>query len=119
MSKFHEDNVSSRLYTCFHFIHITKNCPTTYIHIANAKNVTSRVKKTPLAAIKICIFELVQDIIGINLLTKFHEDLAINVVSRVLTRFYYSHIRKNAPWQSCFSSKHIIKTNLLTKFHED
>ncbi|KAH3796730.1 hypothetical protein DPMN_150300 [Dreissena polymorpha] len=32
-----------------------------------------------------------------NLLTKFHEDRTINVASRVLTRFYYSHIRKNAP----------------------
>ncbi|KAH3735882.1 hypothetical protein DPMN_042442 [Dreissena polymorpha] len=39
-------------------------------------------------------FELVQDIIGINLLNK------------VLTRFYYSHT-------------YIIETNLLTKFHED
>ncbi|KAH3807804.1 hypothetical protein DPMN_136152 [Dreissena polymorpha] len=36
-------------------------------------------------------------IIGINLLTKFHEDQTIIVASRVLTRFYYSHIRKNAP----------------------
>ncbi|KAH3846860.1 hypothetical protein DPMN_089166 [Dreissena polymorpha] len=43
------------------------------------------------------IFELVQDIIGMNVLTKFHEDWTINVASRVLTRFYYSHIRKNAP----------------------
>ncbi|KAH3888858.1 hypothetical protein DPMN_012900 [Dreissena polymorpha] len=43
------------------------------------------------------IFELVQDIIGINLLTEFHEDPTTNVASRVLTRFYYSHIRKNAP----------------------
>ncbi|KAH3887073.1 hypothetical protein DPMN_011088 [Dreissena polymorpha] len=42
-------------------------------------------------------FELVQDIIGMNLLTKCHEDRTINVASRVLTRFNYSHIRKNAP----------------------
>ncbi|KAH3754111.1 hypothetical protein DPMN_188772 [Dreissena polymorpha] len=33
---------------------------------------------------------LIQDIIGTNLLTKFHEDRKINVASRVLTR-------KNAP----------------------
>ncbi|KAH3889692.1 hypothetical protein DPMN_013754 [Dreissena polymorpha] len=32
------------------------------------------------------IFELIQDIIEINLLTTFHEDWTINVASRVLTR---------------------------------
>ncbi|KAH3882091.1 hypothetical protein DPMN_006022 [Dreissena polymorpha] len=42
-------------------------------------------------------FELVKDIIGMNLLTKFHEDWILNVASRMLTRFYYSHIEKNAP----------------------
>ncbi|KAH3828953.1 hypothetical protein DPMN_130941 [Dreissena polymorpha] len=49
------------------------------------------------------------DIIGTNLLSKFHEDRKINVASRVLTR-------KNAPppWQP-----YIIGMNLLTKFHED
>ncbi|KAH3884340.1 hypothetical protein DPMN_008318 [Dreissena polymorpha] len=67
------------------------------------------------------IFELVQDIIGMNLLTKFHEDL--------LTRFYKSHIRKNAPplGSHVFQAniiifeliQDIIETNLLTKFHED
>ncbi|KAH3861112.1 hypothetical protein DPMN_024040 [Dreissena polymorpha] len=62
------------------------------------------------------IFELVQDIIEMNLLTKFHEDWTINVASRVLTRFYYSHIRKNSP---PLSSHDIIGTNLLSKFHED
>ncbi|KAH3794994.1 hypothetical protein DPMN_148538 [Dreissena polymorpha] len=66
MSKFHEDwakNVSSRLFTCFHYIHIKKTAPlpgghvfsliTTIfkvvrdIHITNAKNVTSREKGPP------------------------------------------------------------------------
>ncbi|KAH3784660.1 hypothetical protein DPMN_162623 [Dreissena polymorpha] len=76
------------------------------------------------------IFKLVQDIIGMDLLTKFHEDSIVNVASRVLTRFYYSHIRKNAPPPpgSLFFQANIIifkliqdiiKTNLLTKFHED
>ena len=32
-------------------------------------------------------FELKQDIITINVLTKFHEDWTTNVTSRVLTRF--------------------------------
>ncbi|KAH3861874.1 hypothetical protein DPMN_024827 [Dreissena polymorpha] len=64
-----------------------------------------------------------------NLLTKFHEDRTINVDSRVLTRFYYSHIRKKAPphgshvFQANITIfeliQDIIETNLLTKFHED
>ncbi|KAH3786236.1 hypothetical protein DPMN_164342 [Dreissena polymorpha] len=64
-----------------------------------------------------------------NLLTKFHEDRTVNVASRVLTRFYYSHIRKNAPplGSHVFQAniiifepiQDIIKTNLLTTFHKD
>ncbi|KAH3701094.1 hypothetical protein DPMN_076078 [Dreissena polymorpha] len=53
------------------------------------------------------IFELVQNIIGVNLLIKFYEDRTINVTSRV----------KNAlPLGS-----HVFQANthLLTKFHED
>ncbi|KAH3887443.1 hypothetical protein DPMN_011460 [Dreissena polymorpha] len=75
------------------------------------------------------IFELVQDIIGMNLLTKFHEDQTVNVASRVITTFYYSHIRKKAPpLGSHFLQANIImfkliqdiiETNLQTKFHED
>ncbi|KAH3812438.1 hypothetical protein DPMN_140870 [Dreissena polymorpha] len=53
----------------------------------------------------IIIFELIQDIIETNLLTKFHEDWTINVASRVFTW-------KNAPPLGSH-------TNLLTKFHED
>ncbi|KAH3783757.1 hypothetical protein DPMN_161701 [Dreissena polymorpha] len=49
------------------------------------------------------IFELVQDINGTNLLTKFHDDRKINEASRVLTRK-----TAPAPWWPCFSS------NLLT-----
>ncbi|KAH3713482.1 hypothetical protein DPMN_073274 [Dreissena polymorpha] len=74
------------------------------------------------------IFELVQDI-RMNLLTKFHKDWTVIVASRVLTRFYYSHIRKNAPplGSHFFQAniiifeliQDIIETNLLTKFHED
>ncbi|KAH3883480.1 hypothetical protein DPMN_007437 [Dreissena polymorpha] len=65
------------------------------------------------------IFELVQDIIGINLLTELHEDGTINVASRV----------KNAPplGGHVIQAKvtifeliqDIIKTNLLTKFYQD
>ncbi|KAH3775573.1 hypothetical protein DPMN_176978 [Dreissena polymorpha] len=74
------------------------------------------------------IFKLIQDIIGTNLLTKFHEDRKINVASRVLTRFYYRYKEKcPAPLDHVFQPKGIIYElvqdifgmNLLTKFHED
>ncbi|KAH3789907.1 hypothetical protein DPMN_168097, partial [Dreissena polymorpha] len=75
------------------------------------------------------ILEHFQDIIGMNLLTKFHEDRTVNVASRVLTIFYYSRFRKNAPplGSHVFQAniiifeiiRDIIETNLLTKFHED
>ncbi|KAH3865897.1 hypothetical protein DPMN_028944 [Dreissena polymorpha] len=51
------------------------------------------------------IFELVQDIIGTILVTRFHEDKTIHVTSRVLTR------KMHRPTD-------IIVTNLLTKFHD-
>ncbi|KAH3883960.1 hypothetical protein DPMN_007930 [Dreissena polymorpha] len=67
------------------------------------------------------ILKLVQDIIGMNLLTKFHEDRTINVASRVLTR-------KNAPplGSHVFQAKvtifeliqDISGTNLLSKSSE-
>ncbi|KAH3871891.1 hypothetical protein DPMN_035106 [Dreissena polymorpha] len=75
------------------------------------------------------MFKLVQDKIGTNLFTTFHEDRKINVASRVLPMFYYSHIRKNAPppGSHVFQPtgiisillQDIIEMNLLIKFHED
>ncbi|KAH3750421.1 hypothetical protein DPMN_184943 [Dreissena polymorpha] len=56
------------------------------------------------------IFELVQDINGMNLLTKFYKDRTINVASRV----------KNAPpLGSHVFQANIIWTNLVSKFHGD
>ncbi|KAH3785060.1 hypothetical protein DPMN_163143 [Dreissena polymorpha] len=117
LSKFHEDrkiNVASRVLTRFYNSHIWKNAPPPGSHVFQPTGI---------------IFELVQDIIEMNLLTKFHEDRTVNVTSRVLTRFYYSHIRKNAPLlgSQFFQAniiifqliQDIIETNLLTKFHED
>ncbi|KAH3891486.1 hypothetical protein DPMN_015590 [Dreissena polymorpha] len=99
-SKFHEDrkiNVASRLLT-------RKNAPPPGGHVFQPTGI---------------IFKLVQDIIGMNLPTKFHEYQTINVASRV----------KNAPplGSHVFQAnvtifeliQDIIKTNLLTKFHED
>ncbi|KAH3891184.1 hypothetical protein DPMN_015273 [Dreissena polymorpha] len=117
LSKFHEDgniNVASRVLTRIYYSHIRKNTLPPGGHVFQLTNI---------------ILELVQDIIGMNLLTKFYEDQTINVASRVLTRFCYSHIRKNAsPLGShVFQAnvtiykliQDIIETNLLTNFHED
>ncbi|KAH3696564.1 hypothetical protein DPMN_084040 [Dreissena polymorpha] len=111
-------NVASRVLTRFYYSHIRKNTP------KNAPPPGGHVFQ-PTGI----ILEFVQDIIGMNLLTKFHEDQTINVASRVLTRFYYSHIRKNAPplGSHVFQAnvtifeliQDIIDINLLTKFHED
>ncbi|KAH3726468.1 hypothetical protein DPMN_052335 [Dreissena polymorpha] len=65
------------------------------------------------------IFELVQDIIGMNLLTKFHEDWTINVASRVKNTLPLgSHV-----FQAKVTIFKLIQdnigTNLLSKFHED
>ncbi|KAH3801967.1 hypothetical protein DPMN_155632 [Dreissena polymorpha] len=78
------------------------------------------------------IFELVKDIIGTNLLTKFHEHPTINVASTVLTKqtcFHYIHIEKTAPtpgghvfpliWTIFKLNRHIQKTHVLPRFHKD
>ncbi|KAH3853341.1 hypothetical protein DPMN_095863 [Dreissena polymorpha] len=122
LTKFHEDwtiNVTSRV----------KNAPPlgSYFHEDRKINVDSKVltrKKSPPPGSHVfqpasIIFKLVQDIIGMNLLTKFHEDQTMNVASRV----------KNAPplgshvFQANVTifelNRHIQKTHVLTKFHED
>ncbi|KAH3787958.1 hypothetical protein DPMN_166085 [Dreissena polymorpha] len=63
-----------------------------------------------------------QNIIGTNLLTKFHEDRKINVASRVLTRKNApppgSHVFQ--PTSIIFKRiQDIIGVNLLTKFYKD
>ncbi|KAH3879538.1 hypothetical protein DPMN_003441 [Dreissena polymorpha] len=123
LTKFHEDrkiNVASRVLTrknapppgghvfqptsiIFDLIQdIIKMKLLTKFHEYRTINVASREKNAPPLGIhvfqaNITIFELIKDIIKTNLLTKFHEDWTINVASKVLTRLYYSHIRKNAP----------------------
>ncbi|KAH3881256.1 hypothetical protein DPMN_005180 [Dreissena polymorpha] len=72
--------------------------------------VASRVKTAPPPGSHVfqptgIIFELIQDIIGTNLLTNFHEDRKINVASSE---------KCPTPWWP-----YIIGINLLTKFHED
>ncbi|KAH3733910.1 hypothetical protein DPMN_040349 [Dreissena polymorpha] len=79
------------------------------------------------------IIELVRDINETNVLTKFHDDWANIVTSRVFTRFLYSHRNTASPpgghdWASNVTStvftsfklsRGINGTNVLTKFHED
>ncbi len=78
-TKFHEDwtkNVTSRVLTRFYYYsHIRKTATPPGSHVFQPTGT---------------IYELVQDIIRTNVLTKFHEDWTINVTSRVLTRFYYT-----------------------------
>ncbi|KAH3789971.1 hypothetical protein DPMN_168163 [Dreissena polymorpha] len=124
LTKFHEDrkiNVASRVLT-------RKNAPPPGGHFYEDQtiNVASRENAPPLGShvfqANVTIFELIQDIIKTNLLTKFHEDRKINVASRVLTR-------KNAPPPGghVFQPtgiifelvQDIIGINLLTKFYED
>ncbi|KAH3827011.1 hypothetical protein DPMN_128939 [Dreissena polymorpha] len=126
LTKFHENwakNVTSRVFTCFNYIHIEKNAPPTGGHTIfelvrdiNKTNgltnfyddwatiVTSRVftMKTPTPGSHVIqligtIFELNSHIKEANVLTKFHENWAKNVTSRVFTCFHYLHIEKNAP----------------------
>jgi hypothetical protein len=117
LTKFHEDwtkNGTSTVLTRFYYSHIRKTATPPGSHVFQPTGT---------------IFELVQDIIGTHVLTKFHEDWTKNVTSRVLTRFYYSHIRKTAtppgghvfqPTGTIFELvQDIIGTHVLSKFHED
>ncbi|KAH3871420.1 hypothetical protein DPMN_034620 [Dreissena polymorpha] len=87
LSKFHEHlakNVTSTVFTCFHYIHIEKNAPPTGGHVFS-----------PIPI----IFKLVRYINKTNVLTNLHDDWPKIVTSRVFTRenCYYIHIEKNAP----------------------
>ncbi|KAH3886305.1 hypothetical protein DPMN_010309 [Dreissena polymorpha] len=64
------------------------------------------------------IFELVQNIIGTNLLTKFHDDRTINTASREKCHAPLATMFFNQPEPFSNSSK-IFGTNHLTKFHDD
>ncbi|KAH3893326.1 hypothetical protein DPMN_017473 [Dreissena polymorpha] len=74
LSEFHENwakNVTSTVFTCFHYM---------YIHIEKKNHWWPYINKT-------------------NVLTNFHDDWAKIVTSRVFTRenCHYIHIEKNAP----------------------
>ncbi|KAH3884107.1 hypothetical protein DPMN_008080 [Dreissena polymorpha] len=102
LTKFHENwakNVTSRVFTCFHYIHIEKNAPPTGGHVFS-----------PIWT----IFELVRDINKTNVFTNFHDNWAKIVTSRVFT----SHVIQLTG--TIFELNSLIKeTNVLTKFHEN
>ncbi|KAH3719713.1 hypothetical protein DPMN_062580 [Dreissena polymorpha] len=99
LTTFHENwakNVTSRVFPCFHYIHIENTAPPPGGHVFS-----------PIWT----IFELVQEINKTNVLTNFHDDWAKIVTSRVFTR-------KTAPptGTSFELNQDIIKTNILTNF---
>ncbi|KAH3867998.1 hypothetical protein DPMN_031134 [Dreissena polymorpha] len=74
LTEFHENwanNVTLRVFTCFHFIHIEKNAPPTGGHVFS-----------PIWT----IFKLVRHINKTNVLINFHDDWSKIVTSRVFTR---------------------------------
>ncbi|KAH3802943.1 hypothetical protein DPMN_156641 [Dreissena polymorpha] len=77
-------NVTSTVFTCFHYMHKEKIAPPTGGH-----------DFSPIPT----IFKLMGDINKTNILTNFHDDWAKIVTSRVFTRenCHYIHIEKNAP----------------------
>ncbi|KAH3791026.1 hypothetical protein DPMN_169236 [Dreissena polymorpha] len=109
LAKFHEDwtkKVNSRVFTCFHYIHVEKTAPPPSGHVFS-----------PIWT----IFEVVRDINETNVLTKnaapppgghvfqgtgtIFELNQHNIKINILTNFKLS--------------RGINRTNVLTKFHED
>ncbi|KAH3725636.1 hypothetical protein DPMN_051484 [Dreissena polymorpha] len=116
LTKFHEDrkrnepsrvktaplakNVTSRVFKCFHYIHIETNAQPTGGHVFS-----------PIWT----IFELIRDINKINVLTNTHDDWPKIVTSRVLTM-------KTAPPTGGHIGNEIFELDrdfIGTKFHQD
>ncbi|KAH3801204.1 hypothetical protein DPMN_154851 [Dreissena polymorpha] len=95
MTKFHENwakNVTSRVFTYFHDIQIEKNAPPTGGHVFSLIwtifELVRHINKTNLHEdwalnVTSTVLKLDREIIGTNLLTKFHEDRTKNVASRM------------------------------------
>ncbi|KAH3866999.1 hypothetical protein DPMN_030123 [Dreissena polymorpha] len=86
LSKFHENwakNMTSTVFTCFHYINIEKNAPPTGGHVFS-----------PIPT----VFKLVRDINKTNVLTNFYDDWAnCDFESPNRENCHYKHIEKNAP----------------------
>ncbi|KAH3713565.1 hypothetical protein DPMN_073357 [Dreissena polymorpha] len=158
LTKFHENwakNVTSRVFTCLNYIHIEKNAPPTGGHVYHLSRPFSNLSEVSIKPMFLPTFMMIGQKLKtaplwqpcystdrnhfrtqlsyqgnkINVLTKFHENWAKNVTSRVFTCFYYIHIEKNAPptgshvfspiWTIFELVRDINKTNVLTNFHDD
>ncbi|KAH3742411.1 hypothetical protein DPMN_049154 [Dreissena polymorpha] len=120
-------NVTSRVFTCFHYIHIEKNDPPTGGHVFS---------------LIWTIFKLDRDINKTNVLTNFHDDVAKIVTFRpnkknypppgshktnVLTKFHENWAKNMTSRRNMFSPiwtifklvRDINKTNVLTNFHDN
>ena len=67
-------------------------------------------------------FELDLDIIKVNILNNFHEDLVKYMASREVTRFFYfrpTDLVFDGTWPSFELDLDIIKMNILTNIHKD
>ncbi|KAH3704960.1 hypothetical protein DPMN_080022 [Dreissena polymorpha] len=152
LTKFHDDltiNVASRMQTRFHYSHIMKNAPPPggnvfqpthtlfkLFHDYRTRNVASRAlarKNAPPPGGH--VFQPTHTIFKLNLLTKFHDDRTINVISIVknalplgailLTRSILGNMPR-PPGSHVFQAtviifehaEDIVEIN-LTKFHED
>ncbi|KAH3894805.1 hypothetical protein DPMN_018964 [Dreissena polymorpha] len=130
LTKFHENwakNVTSRVFTYFHYIHIEKNAPPTGGHVYqrsapffNSSEISIKTMFRPVYPTD--CFSVFGAVVSLNVSTNFHDDWAKIVTSRVFTR-------KTAPptGRHVFQrtgttfelNQHIIRTNILTKFQLD
>ncbi|KAH3809086.1 hypothetical protein DPMN_137449 [Dreissena polymorpha] len=88
LTKFHEnwaENATSRVFTCFHYLHIEKIAAPTGGHVFSPNWTIfelDRVFTSHVIQLTGSIFELNSHIKEINVLTKFHVHSAKNVTSR-------------------------------------
>ncbi|KAH3858823.1 hypothetical protein DPMN_101463 [Dreissena polymorpha] len=145
LTKFHENwanNVTSIVFTCFHYIHIEKTAPPTGGHVFSPiltiyELVRGKLPRPPGSH----VFQRTGTIFNLNshwtknvtsraftyinktnVLTKFHDDRAKIVTSRVFTRKTFpptgGHVFQRTGTTFEFN-QHIIKTNILTNFELD
>ncbi|KAH3693643.1 hypothetical protein DPMN_081082 [Dreissena polymorpha] len=118
LTNFHEDqtiNVATRVFTNKCGRTDDRRRPVTKAHLSNQTDRLTDRQTDGWTETKV--------------LTKFHENWAQNVTSRVFTCFHYIHKEKNAPptvghvfspiWTICELVREINKTNVLTNFHDD
>ncbi|KAH3846172.1 hypothetical protein DPMN_088470 [Dreissena polymorpha] len=112
LNKFHENlakHVTSRVFTCFHYIYREKNASPTGGHVFHRSGPFSNSSEISIKT---------------NVLSNFHDDLAKIVTSSVFTRKTTpptgDHVFQRT--RTTFElNQHIIKTNILTNFqlHRD